>query len=134
MISRISISHIARYMKRIYYFIQSDTDATDAALYIVRVGRSDPEQRAHASIKRAAARAPWRIFYRVRDFNTSQFILKLLEQNKRRALHVVSPVVLLSILKSRANADHVKNLSPQFLRRAKYELIQTHKLLLCENF
>lgn len=121
-------------MKRIYYFIQSGTDATDAALYIVRVGRSSHEQRAHASIKRAAARAPWRIFYRVRDFDSSQFILKLLEQNKRRALHVVSPVVLLSILKSRANADHVKNLSPQFLRRAKYELIQTHKLLLCENF
>lgn len=121
-------------MKRIYYFIQSDTDATDAALYIVRVGRSDPEQRAHASLKRAAARAPWRIFYRVRDFDTSQFVLKLLEQNKRRALHVVSPVVLHSILKSRANADHVKNLSPQFLRRAKKELIQTHRLLLCENF
>ena len=134
MISRFSISHIARYMKRIYYFIQSDTDATDAALYIVRVGRSDPEQRAHASIKRAAARAPWRIFYRVRDFDTSQFVLKLLEQNKRRALHVVSPVVLHSVLKSRANADHVKNLSPQFLRRTKKELIQTHRLLLCENF
>lgn len=42
--------------------------------------------------------------------------------------------VLLSILKSRANADHVKNLSPLFLRRAKYEQIQTHQLLLCENF
>lgn len=121
-------------MKRIYYFIQSNTDATDAALYIVRVGRSEPEQRAHASLKRAAARAPWRIFYRVRDFDTSQFILKLLEQNKRRALHVVSPVVLHSVLKNRANAEHVENLSPQFLRRAKYEQIQTHQLLLCENF
>lgn len=73
-------------MKRIYYIIQSDRNATGAGLYIVRVGKSEPEQRAHASIK------------------------------------------------SRANADHVKNLSPQFLRRAKYELIQTHKLLLCENF
>ena len=69
-------------MKRIYYFIQSDTDGTDAGPYIVRVGRSDPEQRAHASIK------------------------------------------------SRANADHVKNLSPQFLRRAKFKLIQTQKQLL----
>lgn len=121
-------------MKRLYYFIQSDTDATDAALLIVRVGCSEHEQRALTSIKRAAARAPWKIFYRVRDFETSQFVLKLLEQNKRRALHVVSPVVLHSILKSRANADHVKNLSPQYLRRAKYELIQTLKLLLCENF
>lgn len=109
-------------MKRIYYFVQSDTDATDAALYIVRVGQSGPEQRAHASVKRAAARAPWRIFYHVRDYN------------KRRALHVVSPFVILSILKSRANADHVKNLSPLYLRRAKYELIQTHRMLLCENF
>lgn len=121
-------------MKRLYYFIQSDTDASDAALFIVRVGCSEPEQRAHASIKRAAARAPWKIYYRVRDFDTSRFVLKLLEQNKRRALHVVSPVVLHSILKSRANADHVKNLSPQYLRRAKYELIQTHRMLLCENF
>ena len=121
-------------MKRIYYFIQSDTDASDAALYIVRVGCSVLEQRAHASIKRAAARAPWRIFYRVRDIATSQFVLKLLEQNKRRALYVVSPFVIISILKSRANADHVKNLSPQYLRRTKYELIKTHRLLLCENF
>lgn len=121
-------------MKRIYYFIQSDSDATDAALFIVRVGRSDPEQRAHASIKRAAARAPWEIFFRVCDLDTSQFVLNLLEQNKRRALHVVSPFVILSILKSRANADHVKNLSPQYLRRAKDELIKTHRILLCENF
>lgn len=121
-------------MKRIYYFLQSDTDATDAALYIVRVGQSGPEQRAHASIKRAAARAPWRIFYHVRDFGSSRFVLKLLEQNKRRALHVVSPFVILSILKSRANADHVKNLSPQYLRRTKDVLIKTHRLLLCENF
>lgn len=83
-------------MKRIYYFIQSEDDATDAALYIGRV--------------------------------------ELLEQNKRSALYVVSPVVLHSVLKSRANADHVKNLSPQFLRRAKYEQIQSHQLLLCENF
>lgn len=73
-------------------------------------------------------------FIVMRDFDTSQFVLKLLEQNKRRALHVVSPAVLHSILKSRANADHVKNLSPQYLRRAKYELIQTHRILLCENF
>ena len=121
-------------MKRIYYSIQSETDATAAALFIVRVGHSDPEQRAHASIKRAAARAPWKIFYRVRDIDTSQFVLKLQEQNKRRALHVVSPVMLLSIIKNRANAGHVKNLSPQYLRRAKDELIKTHRILLCENF
>lgn len=44
-------------MKRIYYIIQSDRDTTDAAIYIVRVGKSDPKQRAHASIKRAASRA-----------------------------------------------------------------------------
>ena len=31
------------------------------------------------------------------------------------------------LIKSRANADHVKNLSPQFLRRAKFELIQANK-------
>ena len=33
-------------------------------------------------------------------------------------------------IKTRANADHVKNLSPQFLRRAKLELIKTYKELL----
>ena len=44
-------------MKRIYYIIKSDRDITDAALYIVRVGKSDTEQRAHSSIKRAASRA-----------------------------------------------------------------------------
>lgn len=33
-------------MKRIYYIIQSDRDSTDAALYIVRVGKSHPKQRA----------------------------------------------------------------------------------------
>lgn len=88
-------------MKRIYYIIQSDRDSTGAALYIVRVGKSDPKQRTSASIKRAASRA-------------------------RDQVNL--------IIKSRANAGHVKNLSPQFLRRAKLELIQTHKLLLCENF
>ena len=41
-------------MKRLYYFIQSDTDATDAALYIVRVGRSNPEQRALDKTSRRA--------------------------------------------------------------------------------
>lgn len=44
-------------MKRIYYIIQSDRDITGAALFIVRVGESEPEQRAHASIERAASRA-----------------------------------------------------------------------------
>ena len=88
-------------MKRIYYIIQSERDTTDAALYIVRVGKSDTEQHAHASIKRAASRA-------------------------RDQVNL--------IIKSRANADHAKNLGPQFLRRARYEHIQTHKLLLCENF
>lgn len=43
-------------MKRIYYIIQSDR-YPDAALYIVRVGNSNPEQRAQASIKRADSRA-----------------------------------------------------------------------------
>lgn len=36
----------------------------------------------------------------------------------------------INLIKSRANADHVKNLSPQFLRRAKFELIKTYKELL----
>lgn len=88
-------------MKRNYCIIQSDRDTTGAALYIVRVGKSDPKQRARASIKRAASRA-------------------------RDQVNL--------ILKSRANAGHVKNLSPQYLRRTKCELILTNKLLLCENF
>lgn len=120
-------------MKRIYYFIQSDTDAYEAAIFFVRVGRSSRDRRALGEIERAAVRSS-RFFLCRRCVACQSFVGRLFQQNFRRPVHVVSPVLLLSILKSRANAEHVENLSPQFVREAKRIVYQTHILPLCQNF
>ena len=72
--------------------------------------------------------------YKVREVDDAYIRSWILDSGStRRVIQVIEDETKWKE-KSRANADHVKNLSPQFLRRAKFELIKTCKELLWKNF
>ena len=108
-----------------HYFLQSDTDAETAPVFIVKVGQRRKDIVAHAEIS-ARALVSDKYYYNIVDNESSEFFHKLLVSNPNREIFRCYASELLNLLNG-ANAAHVENLSDRSRRQALYVDVQSHK-------
>lgn len=112
-------------MVHLHYFLQSDSDAETAPVFIVKVGTRQKDIIAHAELS-ARALVSDKYYYNIRDQESSQFFHKLLISNPNREVFRCFASELLNLLNG-ANAVHVENLSERSRRQAIYVDVKTHK-------
>ncbi len=108
-----------------YYFIRSQGDASDAPIFIVKVGESQRELSALADLSVAALESD-EIYFCPESPEVLKFINRLFWSNPNREFYETTAVKMRAILRGHANADYAKNLSQQVRTRAMFTAIATH--------
>lgn len=110
-----------------FYFLRSELDAEESAIFCVMVGSSKRERAAAAEIS-VRALLDDSIYFARADEESSSFVAQLIKQNPNREFYKCTAHQLLKFMES-ANSDYVENLSEQFRARWFQTLAATHQII-----